>query len=89
VDASDMGRRGGRSKSAAKRAAARRNGAHGGRPRDVDLFARKVQAACVRLAPQLPDVDAGDLRLIVRCLLLPPGRRVVFLARRNDGRYVF
>jgi hypothetical protein len=84
-----MGRLGGRSKSAVKRAAARLNGARGGRPRDVDLFARKVQDACVRLAPQLPELDPGDLRLIVRCLLLPPGRRAVFLARRHDGRYVF
>ncbi len=74
-----MGRLGGRSKSAVKRAAARLNGAR----------ARKVQDACLRLAPQLPELDPGDLRLIVRCLLLPPGRRAVFLARREDGRYVF
>ena len=84
-----MGRRGGRSTSAAKRAAARRNGARGGRPRDVDLLARRVQDACARLAPQLPGLDPGDLRLIVRCLLLPPARRAVFVARREDGRYVF
>ena len=84
-----MGRLGGRSKSAVKRAAARRNGARGGRPRDVDVFARKVQDACVRLAPEFPKVDPGDLRLIVRCLLLPPARRAVFVARREDGRYVF
>jgi hypothetical protein len=84
-----MGRLGGRSQSAVKRAAARLNGARGGRPRDVDLLARRVQDACVRLAPQLPQLDPGDLRSIVRCLLLPPGRRAVFLARREDGRYVF
>jgi hypothetical protein len=89
VDASDMGRRGGQSKSVAKRAAARRNGARGGRPRDVDLFARKVREVCARLAPQLPELDPGDLRLIVRSLLLPPARRAVFIARRPDGRYVF
>ena len=84
-----MGRRGGQSKSVAKRAAARRNGARGGRPRDVDLFARKVREVCARLAPQLPELDPGDLRLIVRSLLLPPARRAVFIARRPDGRYVF
>jgi hypothetical protein len=89
MDASDMGRRGGRSKSAAKRAAARRNGALGGRPRDVDLLARKVRDVCARVAPQLPELDPGDLRLIVRGLLLPPARRAVFLTRRPDGRYVF
>lgn len=84
-----MGRRGGRSTSAAKRAASRRNGVRGGRPRDVDLFAREVRAVCVRLAPDLPDIDPGDLRLIVRSLLLPPQRRAVFIARRTDGRYAF
>ena len=89
VDVSDMGRRGGRSKTAAKRAAARRNGARGGRPRLSDLFARQVREVSSRLAPQLPRVDPGDLLLIVRCLLLPPARRAVFLSRRKDGRYVF
>lgn len=84
-----MGRRGGASRSAAKRAAARRNGARGGRPRDVDLFARKVQRTCLRLASRLPAIDPGDLRLIVRCLLLPPERRAVFISRREDGLYVF
>jgi hypothetical protein len=89
MDVAEMGRRGGRSRSAAKRAAARRNGARGGRPRNVDLLARRVRDVCARLAPELPDLDPGDLRLIVRCLLLPPARRAVFVARRNDGRYVF
>ena len=89
VNAREMGRRGGLSKSAAKRAAARRNGARGGRPREADLLARKVAKVCARLGPQLPDLDPGDLRLIVRCLLLPPARRAVFLVRRKDGRYVF
>jgi hypothetical protein len=55
----------------------------------VDLFARRVQDVCARLAPRLPKIDAGDLRLIVRCLLLPPARRAVFVTRRDDGRYVF
>jgi hypothetical protein len=77
------------SKSIAKRAAARRNGARGGRPRDVDRLARKIREVCAQLAPQLPEIDPGDLRLIVRCLLLPPARRAVFLMRRKDGRYVF
>jgi len=42
-----------------------------------------------RLAPDLPSVDPADLRLIVRCLLLPLARQVVFVARRKDGRFVF
>jgi len=89
VNAREMGRKGGRSRSAAKVSAARRNGARGGRPRNVDRFARRVQEECARLAPQLPQIDPGDLRRIVRCLLLPPARRAVFIARRKDGRYVF
>jgi len=55
----------------------------------VELFARRVDAACVALAPRLPKVDQGDLRLIVRSLLLRPARRAVFVSRRKDGRYVF
>jgi hypothetical protein len=55
----------------------------------VDVLARKVRDACSRLAPELPGVDPGDLRVIVRCLLLPAARRAVFVARRIDGRYVF
>ena len=50
---------------------------------------RKVADTCACLRPQLPQMDPGDLSLIVRCLLLPPARRAVFLARRKDGRYVF
>lgn len=55
----------------------------------MDLFAREVRDVCARLAPDLPDIDPGDLRLIVRSLLLPPQRRAVFIARRTDGRYAF
>lgn len=84
-----MGRRGGRSKTEAKRSAARRNGLRGGRPREVDRFAREVRETCLRLSPQLPDIDPGDLRMIVRALLLPAARRAVFVSRRKDGRYVF
>ncbi|MFL5313410.1 MAG: hypothetical protein ACJ79H_23500 [Myxococcales bacterium] len=89
MDAAEMGRWGGRSRSAAKRAAARRNGARGGRPRAVDVLDRSVRDVCARLSPELPGMDPGDLRLIVRCLLLPPAHRAVFVARRKDGRYVF
>jgi hypothetical protein len=53
------------------------------------LFARRIQETCAALAPQLPQIDIGDLRLIVRCLLLPASRRAVFIQRRKDGRYVF
>jgi len=84
-----MGRKGGRSRTVVKRRAARRNGARGGRPPNTELFARRVRDACRALAPRLPGIDPGDLRLIVRCLLLPPERRAVFIHKRKDGRYVF
>jgi hypothetical protein len=89
MNAREMGRKGGQSRTAAKTAAARRNGARGGRPTNAERLARKVSEVCVELAPQLPQIDPGDLRLIVRCLLLPPARRAVFVTRRKDGRYVF
>ena len=67
-----MGRRGGRSRSAAKSAASRRNGARGGRPRNIDRFASKIRDVCRRLAPELPAVDPGDLRnLFGKHLTLP------------------
>jgi len=84
-----MGRRGGKSRSAAKSAASRRNGTLGGRPRNIDRLAGRIRDVCQRLAPELPGIDPGDLRMIVRTLLLPPARRAVFIARRKDGRYVF
>jgi len=89
MDARQMGRKGGRSRSAAKAAASRQNGTRGGRPRNAELFARRVGEACARVGRDLPDIDSGDLRMIVRCLLLPPARRAVFITRRKDGRYVF
>jgi hypothetical protein len=72
-----------------KRVAARRNGTYGGRPRNAERFTRRIQDVCSTLATQLPGIDPGDLRLIVRCLLLPPERRAVFVHKRKDGRYVF
>jgi len=54
TDAREMGRRGGRSKSEAKRAAVRRNGLRGGRPRNVELFAQRVRKLQKELGPELP-----------------------------------
>lgn len=89
MHAREMGRRGGRSKSVAKGVAARRNGARGGRPRNADRFALSVRNLCARLSSQVPEIEPGDLRMIVRSLLLPPARRAVFVTRRRDGRFVF
>lgn len=52
---------------------------------EVQAFVERVDAECARLGPQLPDVDPGDLRLILGWMLRPPewGRR--FLARPLPG----
>jgi len=84
-----MGRKGGRSRSSAKGAAARRNGLRGGRPRFADLLAARVREARVRLQPRLPEVDPGDLGLILACLFRPPERRQFFMRRDRKGRFVF
>ena len=84
-----MGRKGGRSRSAAKAAAARRNGRRGGRPKSAELFAREVRRLVAELAPKLPQVDPHDLGLIAGCLLKPPARRLVFMFPLKGGGYVF
>ncbi|HEY2028967.1 MAG TPA: hypothetical protein VGH20_07130 [Myxococcales bacterium] len=89
MNARDMGRKGGKRSTPKKRAAARRNGARGGRPTNAERFAREVRDECKRLAPEFPEIDPVDLRRIVRNLMLPPAKRCVFIHRRKDGRYVF
>jgi hypothetical protein len=43
------------------------------------------------LAPKFPDIDPHDLDLIIAGLLKTPKERtqVLFLKKREDGRYVF
>lgn len=89
MTAGELGRKGGRSRSPAKRAAARRNGSKGGRPRFADLLARRVREARAQLQPLLPDMDPGDLDLILSCLLRPLERRQFFMWRDARGRLVF
>src|SRR5688572_29632396 len=42
-------------------------------PFDDDLFRRRLAEAKARVAPVLPDLDPGDLDLILRSLLRPFG----------------
>ncbi len=43
-----------------------------------------------RVAPLVPDIDPGDLLLILQSLLRPIGTgRRFFLRRRDSGGYVF
>ena len=84
-----MGRRGGRSRSEKKRAAVRRHGLLGGRPRNVDLFARRVRQLQEQLGPELPEIDPDDLNLIIDCLLRPVSQRKIFVYPLKGGGYAF
>ena len=58
--------------------------------RDAERLARRVKEAQERLAPRLPDMDPGDLGLILERLLRPPGSgRRFFIRPTANGRYVF
>jgi hypothetical protein len=56
---------------------------------EQDELIRRLVAARDRLAPRFPDVDPGDLLLILKALLRPQGsRRRYFLRRVRPGVYV-
>ncbi|HET6202660.1 MAG TPA: hypothetical protein VFI25_07645 [Planctomycetota bacterium] len=59
-------------------------------PRDpIEAFADRVREARDRLSPRLPEVDPGDLLLILQSLLRPPGwERRYFLRSVRPGVYV-
>ncbi len=90
MDARDAGRRGGRRKSPAKRAAAQRNGARGGRPSKGELLLRRMRAMYAKVSEQHLTIDPGDLGLIIERLCRAPdsGRRF-FIRPRSDGGYGF
>ncbi|MBI5481052.1 MAG: hypothetical protein HY906_19495 [Deltaproteobacteria bacterium] len=54
-----------------------------------DELADRLEALRERLAPQLPDMDPGDLLLILQCVTTPWGRdRRIFLREVRPGVYV-
>lgn len=56
---------------------------------DIEDFIRRVEELRDRLAPRFPDIDPGDLLLIIKGLLRPPGpRRRMFLHKARPGSYV-
>src|SRR3954465_16089684 len=89
MNAREMGRRGGRSKSEAKRAAVRRNGLRGGRPPNIELFAQRVRRLQEELGPELPEIDPDDLNLIIDCLLRPVTQRKLFVYPLGGGGHAF
>lgn len=48
---------------------------------ELDEFAARLEAARDLLAPRFPDMDPGDLLLILESLLRPPGWDRHFLLR--------
>jgi len=94
MNARQMGRKGGHNRSAAKQAAARRNGKLGGRPMktgslgnsaESEVFAQRVLAEQARLAPLLSNIDPHDLNLILGCMMTPLDQRLLFLLPLGNG----
>lgn len=48
---------------------------------ELDAYVKRVLEARDRLAPRFPDIDPGDLLLILQSLLRPPGWDRRFLLR--------
>jgi hypothetical protein len=90
MNARDVGRRGGQRKSPAKRLAAQRNGARGGRPTKAQALLRRMRAVYATLQDQELNIDPGDLGLIIERLCRTPnsGRRF-FIRPRKGGGYGF
>ena len=90
MDRRDAGRRGGRRKSPAKRAAARANGARGGRPTRAEALVRRIHTLHQRVVAAGLDIDPGDLGLILERLCRAPGSgRRFFIRPRKGGGYGF
>lgn len=59
-------------------------------PQEVDRLVRRIRAAQQRLGPLLPDIDPGDLGLILeRIFRLPGSGRSFFIRPNGRGGYVF
>lgn len=80
----------GRSKSAAKASAARRNGKSGGRPSRAQRLLRRMSVVHDRISGANLDVDPGDLWMIIErlCREKNSGRRF-FIRPRSGGGYGF
>jgi len=77
----DAGQRGGRRKSLAKQAAAKRNGLQGGRPTRAVALWRDMRALYTKIQAKCPEIDPGDLNLIVERMCRRPGSGRRFFIR--------
>jgi len=82
--------RGGQSRSPAKQAAARKNGARGGRPTKTVALLRRMSAMHALIGPRCRHIDPDDLDLIIEALCRAPGSdRPFFIYPRPDGTHAF
>ena len=92
MNVSEAGRRGGRSRSASKQRASKKNGARGGRPSRAQALLKRIQEMRAKIinSPLIVGIDPEDLDLIVERLCREPDdRRRFFLRPSSEGRYVF
>jgi len=88
MNARDAGRRGGQRSSPAKRAAARANGARGGRPKNAEVLVQRMHAIHAELAKHHLDIDPHDLDLIIERMCRQPGSgRRFFIRPLRGGGY--
>jgi hypothetical protein len=87
MDVRDAGRQGGQRKSPAKRAAARQNGARGGRPSKVQALLRRMRVMYAKIGDQCRHIDPGDLGLIIErlCRAQNSGRQFFIFPRKGGG----
>jgi hypothetical protein len=85
MDVKAAGRRGGQRKSPAKRAAARRNGARGGRPNKAQALVRRMQVVHAKIKDQCRSIDPHDLWLIIERMCRQPGSGRRFFIRPLEG----
>ena len=78
---------GGQQRSREKAAAAKRNGARGGRPSKAVALVRRVQAMRAKLGDRCRNIDPHDLDLILIRLCSRPqdGRRFFIYPRAGGG----
>lgn len=81
----DAGQLGGRQKSPTKQSAAKRNGMQGGRPKRAEALLRDMRALYEKLQAKCPEIDPGDLNLIVERMCRRPGSGRRFFIRPLAG----
>jgi hypothetical protein len=85
MNARAAGQLGGKRRSPAKRVAARRNGALGGRPKKAEVLLRDMRAMYAKIKDRCSDIDPGDLGLIIERMCRPPGSGRRFFIRPLEG----